>query len=176
MSTSNVQRILVFFPLGLIVLGAASFLIYFMAKKAVVPEDESQLSRSAGEITEAELRGFVETLAVKIGPRSLNEYEKLKAAETWLRSMLGQSNFGYEVERQSYAVRGKEVNNLIVEIPGGSRAGEIVVVGAHYDSVTGCPAANDNATGVAALLALARTFFDTENERTLRFVAFVNGN
>ena len=42
------------------------------------------------------------------------------------------------------------------EIAGGARGAEIVVIGAHYDSVLGTRGANDNATGVAALLGLAR--------------------
>jgi Zn-dependent M28 family amino/carboxypeptidase len=49
-----------------------------------------------------------------------------------------------------------------------------VVVGAHYDSAVECPAANDNATGVAALLELARTFAGRKPRTTLRFVAFAN--
>lgn len=49
-----------------------------------------------------------------------------------------------------------------------------MVVGAHYDSVIGLPGANDNGSGVAAMLALARRFAHRSGERTLRFVAFVN--
>ena len=45
--------------------------------------------------------------------------------------------------------RGKEVANLEAEIRGLTKPDEILVVGAHYDSVRGCPAANDNGTGVA---------------------------
>ena len=51
---------------------------------------------------------------------------------------------------------------------------EIVLVGAHYDSVFGAPGANDNGSGVAALLALARRFAGKQTHHTLRFVAFVN--
>jgi Zn-dependent M28 family amino/carboxypeptidase len=51
----------------------------------------------------------------------------------------------------------------------------VVVVGAHYDSVEGgTPGADDNASGVAGLLALARRFGKTPSARTLRFVAFAN--
>ena len=49
-----------------------------------------------------------------------------------------------------------------------------MVIGAHYDSVFGCPGANDNGSGVAALLALARRFAGKPTGQTLRFVAFVN--
>jgi Zn-dependent M28 family amino/carboxypeptidase len=59
--------------------------------------------------------------------------------------------------------------NVIGELRGATD--EIVIVGAHYDSVEGSPGADDNASGVAAMLALART---AKPERTLRFVAFAN--
>jgi Zn-dependent M28 family amino/carboxypeptidase len=49
-----------------------------------------------------------------------------------------------------------------------------VIVGAHYDSVPGSPAANDNASGVAGILALADRFRGRDASRALRFVAFVN--
>jgi Zn-dependent M28 family amino/carboxypeptidase len=63
---------------------------------------------------------------------------------------------------------------LEAQITGKTRSGEIVVVGAHYDTVPGTAGANDNTSGVAATLALARKFSKLENDRTLRFVAFVN--
>ena len=66
------------------------------------------------------------------------------------------------------------LGNLAAETPGADRPQEIVVVGGHYDSVIYCPGANDNATGVAATLALARTLKGFRPSRTLRFVCFVN--
>jgi Zn-dependent M28 family amino/carboxypeptidase len=75
---------------------------------------------------------------------------------------------------RSYEVSRLTVSNIEVTLPGTSRAGEIVVIGAHYDTVKGCPGANDNATGVAALLELARRFASRRHVRTLKFVAFVN--
>jgi Zn-dependent M28 family amino/carboxypeptidase len=64
--------------------------------------------------------------------------------------------------------------NLETDIAGGSRANEIVLVGAHYDSLFGTKGANDNATGVAALLEIARVLKDSKPARTIRFVAFAN--
>jgi len=69
-------------------------------------------------------------------------------------------------------VQGKSWCNLEAELRGASS--EIVVIGAHYDSVVGSPGANDNGSGVAALLTLARRLARSHNTRTLRFVAFVN--
>ena len=68
--------------------------------------------------------------------------------------------------------------NLAAEISGTSRADEIIVIGGHYDSVLveslPCPGANDNASGAAATLALARAFAELTPQRTVRFVLFVN--
>src|SRR5439155_322999 len=50
----------------------------------------------------------------------------------------------------------------------------IVLVGAHYESVIGSPGANDNATGVAALLELSRLAAARNLGTAVRFVAFVN--
>jgi Zn-dependent M28 family amino/carboxypeptidase len=61
-----------------------------------------------------------------------------------------------------------------VELRGSAKPEEIVVIGAHYDSVYGSPGANDNASGVAALVALARAARGKGFARTVRFVAFVN--
>ena len=67
-----------------------------------------------------------------------------------------------------------EVRNIEVELKGGARAREIIVVGAHYDSVAGAPGANDNGSGVAAMLELARLMLHSRPAHTVRFVAFVN--
>ena len=120
------------------------------------------------------LKADVETLATGIGERNVSRfhYDELMAAQKFLEKSLADA--GYKVERQTYKVRGVEVANLIVEIAGGSKKDEIVVIGGHYDSVSGCPGANDNGTGAAGTLALARAFAKKRPARTLRFVLFVN--
>jgi len=64
--------------------------------------------------------------------------------------------------------------NLEVSRTGAGRADEIILLGAHYDSVRACPGANDNGSGVAALLEIARCFAALTPALTIRFVAFVN--
>lgn len=119
-----------------------------------------------------ELREDVQQLAGRIGERNLGRYENLRAAADYLRRSLFQA--GYEVRSQTYKALGLESANLEVEIRGAIRPDEIVIVGAHYDSVEGSPGANDNATGVAAMLALARRFANRQPGRTLRFLGFTN--
>ena len=115
----------------------------------------------------AELRRDVTALCAN-GSRNMFETEQLDAAAKYVEQSLGR------VERQMFVVEEIEVANLIQEIRGTTRPGEIVVIGAHYDSVEGTPGADDNASGTAGLLALARRFANAKPARTLRFVAFVN--
>lgn len=114
----------------------------------------------------------VERLAGEIGERNMNRFHSLELAADFLEASLAAA--GYAVHRHTYDALGQSVSNLEVEIQGSSRADEIVVIGAHYDSVQGSPGANDNATGAAAVLALARTFAKATPSRTLRFLEFVN--
>ncbi|MBI2297977.1 MAG: M28 family peptidase [Armatimonadetes bacterium] len=123
---------------------------------------------------EAALRGHVEKLAGEIGDRNTNAMDGYRAAEQYIVDEF--EHLGYGVERQTYRVDGESCSNLIAEQPGGELRDEIVVVGAHYDSVgcVGCPGANDNASGVALVLYLAEAFAGSSGARTLRFVAFAN--
>ena len=118
------------------------------------------------------LRRDVEQLAGGIEERNVEQYLALVAAANFVQSSL--QSAGYFVQRQGYTVGTRTCHNLEVEIAGVNRPEEIVVIGAHYDSVTGAPGANDNASGVGAMLALARSFAGKKPARTLRFVAFVN--
>ena len=102
------------------------------------------------------LRSDVTLLAGTIGERNVARHRQLVAAAAAIDKALAAA--GYKVERQSLQVHGRPCDNLQAEITGGERAKEIVVVGAHYDSVIGAPGANDNASGVAGLLALARAW------------------
>jgi Zn-dependent M28 family amino/carboxypeptidase len=118
------------------------------------------------------LRHDVQELATVIGERNVFKPDGLRAATAFVEGEFVRE--GYKVVRQSYEAHGELWHNLEVEIPGKTRPGEIVVVGAHYDSVSGSVGANDNGSGVAAVLALARAWSGREPTRTLRFVAFVN--
>lgn len=120
----------------------------------------------------ARLRDHVFTLAGEIGERNIWLPQKLDAAALYIEKVWqGQ---GFAVQRQEYEARGVVSANLIVEVPGGSKPDEIVVVGAHYDSVLGSPGANDNGSGVAALLEISRLLINSKPSRTVRFAAFTN--
>ena len=89
-----------------------------------------------------------------------------------------------EVEIHEFQVRGKTHQNLILNLPPrnppqsprprGEDKGELppILIGAHYDAVPGTPGADDNATGVAVLLELARAFASEPAKYPVRLVAF----
>ena len=81
---------------------------------------------------------------------------------------------GYRTTSLRYTAGGQVFRNLEFTVPGSTRPQEIVVIGAHYDAIEGTPGADDNASGTAALLALARAFQGRRFARTVRFVAFTN--
>lgn len=118
------------------------------------------------------LREHVTVLAEKIGERNTRRYPALQQAANYIGVRF--RDLGLAVREEPYRIGEKEVANIAAELKGMSRPDEIVAIGAHYDSVPGTAGANDNASGVAALLELARMFKETKPDRTLRFVAFVN--
>jgi hypothetical protein len=119
-----------------------------------------------------QLRGDVEILAGRIGERHTAKPENLAAAEDFLVASLARA--GYAVEVQPFDAHGVRCANVAAELRGSTKPEEVIVLGAHYDSAVNCPAANDNASGCAAVLALARHFAGRPQTRTVRFVLFPN--
>ena len=121
-------------------------------------------------VLRAELVADVQKLAGEIGERNMRHYPQLNAAADFIEASFAQA--GLQPRRDTYELDGQACHNIEVEIRGNRP--EIVIIGAHYDSVLGSPGANDNGSGTAGLLALARRFAGKQTGQTLRFVAFVN--
>ncbi|MFA6294011.1 MAG: M28 family peptidase [Victivallales bacterium] len=162
-----------------------SFMISMPGKSysGVLPE----LSGVEKEIS-SNLKAHVEHLALKIGQRNFLCPKGLRNSADYIEERF--SEYGYKPGRSSfkadvsltcpYRNTAKDDNfpyeNIVAEIRGAKHPDEIIVIGAHYDSVPvdGCRAANDNASGVAAVLELARMFSGRTFARTVRFAAFPN--
>jgi hypothetical protein len=154
---------------GLGVAGGLWFMLYVPGRPHRGPlppltTEESDLARR--------LRRHVEAVATK--PHNIRYYAELESAAAYLEATL--KGLGYDIVPQAYAVDGRTVRNIGAIIPGRSTSGfETVVVGAHYDSAGEAPGANDNGSGVAALLELARLLKGASPGRhQLRLVFFVN--
>lgn len=130
-------------------------------------------ARAADPARVLRLQRSVAALAGEIGPRSLARGDSLERAADWIEAefrALPLSFISYFQE-----VRGRECRIVEATLAGDGRLPGVVVLGAHYDSVDSTPGANDNASGVAALLELARELAARGAQaRALRFVAFPN--
>jgi Zn-dependent M28 family amino/carboxypeptidase len=126
--------------------------------------------------SQAELRNrlhqHIDILAGTIGERNLEHYSALQAAARYITKVF--TELGYQPVAHPYHVGSYLVQNIEAVKSGSPETDEIIVIGAHYDSVRGSPGANDNASGVAALLELARMLHAQPVAREVRFVAFVN--
>ncbi len=120
--------------------------------------------------TESRLRAHVGALAGTIGERHLLRPHALAAAADYIDAAWQAQ--GYVPERETFTVDGADCANLVITRPG--RLDELLLIGAHYDTVRGSPGADDNASGVAALLELSRAFTAAAPSLTVRFVAFTN--
>jgi len=81
---------------------------------------------------------------------------------------------GYQVVSQEFSAYNRSYRNLEATLPGTTRPQEVVILGAHYDTAPDAPGADDNASGVAGVLELARAFAQARQSRTVRFVFFPN--
>lgn len=138
---------------------------------------------SAGQLSVAEqMRRDVEVLAGDLPERNAYNPKQYRQAEDYLAAELARA--GYRVHfqtfeftrpaRRDFPEATLTASNLEVELPGTTTPDEIILVGAHYDAVLGSPGANDNASGTAGVLALARTLAANPLPRTVRFVLFAN--
>ena len=138
-----------------------------VAPKAAPERSEQKPTPAAGKhelsALSARERGFVDELkkdvqelSVKLGERNVDKKWELAGAADFLAGEL--EGMGYPLGRQGDEIDGVAAQDLEVEIKGQKARDEIVIVGAHYDTAAGSPGADDNASGVAAALALARRF------------------
>ena len=119
---------------------------------------------------EENLRLHVDRLAGLIGPRTLSKPKTIQATIGYIEGQW--SEMGYRHTRECYDAMGDEATNLIVERSGTERPDEIVLLGAHYDTVFSTPGADDNASAVAVLIEVSRLLREYAGKRTARFVAF----
>lgn len=119
---------------------------------------------------EQNLRLHVDRLAGLIGPRVLQRPKTIAAAIGYIENVWRE--IGHEVVHERYQALEYEATNLVVEQRGTKRPDEIVLLGAHYDTVASTPGADDNASAVAVMLEVSRLLAGYAGKRTARYVAF----
>ncbi len=115
-------------------------------------------------------RDHVYFLSRELGERTLREYDNLNHAGYYIKDFISES--GYTAKDEKYMIGDKDVSNIIVEIPGYERPEDIIIIGAHYDTVENSPGADDNGSAIAGLLEIFRILSAGRYKRTVRFVAF----
>ena len=123
-------------------------------------------------VSKAHLQQAITHLAEMIGERNITNPGSLEKSRDYIISQLTAS--GYAPVVQEFVDGGQSYYNIIAIKKGEMSPGEIFVLGAHYDSVAGSKGANDNASGVAALLEIARQLAKKPLKKTIHFVAFTN--
>ena len=119
------------------------------------------------------LHKSVTKLADDIGPRNTRRIDALNAAANFITDEF--KALGLQVFSQGYTTSdGYDVRNIEAILPGAGMEGDLVI-GAHYDTVD-CPGADDNTSGVACLLEIAREMASVgrTSGRAVRLVAFTN--
>jgi len=152
---------------------ASLFLLLTVIQANLFGQEDKTAARTSAETnTQERLRKIVTHLSETIGERNLTKPNKVKETVAYLQKELESS--GYKITKQTFQVNGIDCHNLIAEVIGEGKPDEIIVVGAHYDSAQGTPGANDNGSGVAALLEIAKQLHGKPYSRTVRYVAFAN--
>jgi hypothetical protein len=158
--------------------GVALTLLAFVLYMTLMPgpRHEGALPKASPEVEalSVALRSHVVALSETIGERRVRHGDSLERAERYIVSvaegLAKQSRTSVRLEE--LGAEGAYASNVILELPGESPA--LVIVGAHYDSAEGTPGADDNASGVASTLELARLLSTQRHYKTIRFVLFAN--
>lgn len=125
------------------------------------------------EVLRRRLERHVRVLAGEVGERSAATYPNAVRAAAYIDSVL--RSLGYVVVSQEFSAGGRTYRNVEATLGGGTVARhEVVLLGAHYDTAEDASGADDNASGVAGVLELARVFARAPQGRTVRFVFFAN--
>jgi len=119
----------------------------------------------------ARLRAHVDFLTTTTPARNADHPERLLAAAQYIAGLFRES--GAVVEEQDYEASGRTYRNVIGHY--GPRNGQVLIIGAHYDAFgagADLPGADDNASGTAGLLELARLLGRAQITKPVTLVAF----
>jgi Zn-dependent M28 family amino/carboxypeptidase len=155
----------------LLLIGALAVMVVKSSTTGCRPAVPSAATPVADAGLAERLKRHVRALSEEIGNRDLYEAGKLEQAARYVETQLAAT--GYTVESQPYPVEGKTARNLIVTKVGARTPSEVVIVGAHYDTCSN-PGADDNASGVAGLIELARLLREAKTDQTVKLIAFTN--
>jgi putative aminopeptidase FrvX len=126
------------------------------------------LSQKMAVFDITEVMKHIKTLSQQIGVRKEGTSNERRAANYISKQL---EKYGYEVKKESFPLPNGLTSQNIIAFKEG-KTDMVIILGAHYDSKSPSPGANDNASGVATLLELARVLKFKKTVPTIEFVFF----
>lgn len=153
---------------SLVIAGLLGVLLFFLVFRLSQPFVNAAEDSSAPAVSADRLREDVKKLTVEFFPRDSRHPEVLDRAAAWITSEL--SATGATVSEHEFVHGEARYRNIVAAY--GPLTEELIVVGAHYDAAGELPGADDNASGLASLLAIARALKDQKLHTRVQLVAF----
>lgn len=150
----------IFFALALLLC-----LIWILVARPTLPQ---AVDPAAVKVDDKLLYQHVKTLSVDYAPRDFSHLQNLNASAAYIKNQFVQ--MGLTVTEQKFTVDGEEYKNIITSF--GPKTGSKIVIGAHYDAAGLKPAADDNASGIAGLIELARLLKTETFNKNISLVAY----
>ena len=171
------ERILLVKFLFFLMTAVALILVFAVAYMTWMPGPELKKENLP---TQQQLGGLLQRLKAHVTElsksrvgRNFLAHDYLSPARDYIVSRV--SAFGLQAKLQNYELYGDTYSNIIVDFPAQDASAPVLIIGAHYDSVENSPGANDNASGVAALMEIARMIGHKKFAKYhLRLLFFVN--
>lgn len=169
-------KLVALWALGLTLVAVAVLAVAYWYSLSLPGESYAGPAPAATEVERdlaGRLRGHVTAIASE--PHNIAHYDALEKSAAYIEAQL--TALGYKPVAQVFEADGKNVRNISVELAPAGAPDQIpsIVVGAHYDSYGNAPGANDNGSGAAAVIELARLLKGLPlNDMRLRLVLFVN--
>jgi len=159
----------IFYKTSFIVAGLL-FAVWIAVARPIGPQKSQDLVVPPSGLS-AQLEKHVETLSIDIVNRNWNNPAQLDKAAAYIRAQW--EEMGLSVEEQPFIAGGKTYRNVITRFPAQSSSSKgKIIVGAHYDVAHDMPGADDNASGTAGLIELARLLKDKPLSRDIELVAY----
>jgi hypothetical protein len=159
------RRIIKFMLLVVVILLMLLIAVWFWVTQPLLSRATPNSERS---VDPSRLEAHVRKLSIELTPRDAEHTENLDRAAAYIKDEFAQTN-GF-VSEQVYRVNGKYYRNVIAHF--GPETEERIIVGAHYDTAGTLPGPDDNASGVAALIELARLLDSQQLPLRVELVAF----
>jgi len=116
------------------------------------------------------VKKHIDYLSSKLGERTIRNYEKLNSARNYIKKWF--QSYNLNPIENTYIADNHEVANIIVDIKGYEQPENIILIAAHYDTVEDSPGADDNASGISAIIEIARMLSLIKHKKTLRIAAY----